>query len=180
MSESQAALLETAERLFGDVARGNGGDVWPKIAAIGFDGLLVGEDRGGFGGDWVDAFAVMRLAGACAVAAPVGEAIVAAWLCESAGFSTSSALVTLAQRAEGGVDASGRFSGRLEAAPWGRDAHGVLFDLDGAVARVAAADGRIERRENPAGEPRDTLVFEGAQLERGASRHRAATALKQS
>ncbi|QGZ96210.1 acyl-CoA dehydrogenase family protein [Terricaulis silvestris] len=167
MSESQPLLLETAERLFAELVRADGGDGWAKVAEIGLDGLLVGEGRGGFGGDWVDAFAVMRLAGAHAVAAPVGEAIVAAWLCESAGFSDVAGVTTIASRAKGSIDPRGRFSGRIEAAPWGRDAGAVVFDLDGAVARVARTDGRVEQRQNPAGEPRDVLECDGVPIERG-------------
>ena len=38
--------------------------------------LLVPEDKRGFGGDWGDLFAVLRLAGIHALAAPLGETIV--------------------------------------------------------------------------------------------------------
>jgi acyl-CoA dehydrogenase len=166
MSESQALLLETAERLFADLTR-DSVDAWAKVAEVGLDGLLVAEDAGGFGGDWSDAFAVIRLAGAHAVAAPIGEAIVTARLCERAGFTASQGLQTLAPRAEGRVDAQGRFTGRIESAPWGRDARATVFDFDGGVARAAVADARLEQRESPAGEPRDSLVFEAAPIERG-------------
>lgn len=167
MSENQSLLLDTAERLFADMALDDSSDAWAKVAEVGLDGLLVAEEAGGFGGDWADAFAVLRLAGAYAVSAPVGEAIVAARLCERAGFAALQGLQTLAPRAEGGIDAQGRFSGRIEAAPWGRAARAVVFELDGRLARVTVADARLEQRENPAGEARDALVFEGAPVERG-------------
>jgi acyl-CoA dehydrogenase len=153
--------------LFADLARDDGGDAWAKVAEIGLDGLLVAEESGGFGGDWQDAFALFRLAGASAVAAPAGEAIVAARLCERAGFAAADGMQAIAPRAEGRIDRQGRFTGRVEGAPWARFARSVVFDLDGGVARVAVSDGRLEQQQNPAGELRDTLAFEAAAIERG-------------
>ncbi|MGE0742386.1 MAG: acyl-CoA dehydrogenase family protein [Hyphomonadaceae bacterium] len=163
MSESRALIVESAERLFaepvGDFAVG-----WSKVAELGFDALLVAESAGGFGGDWADAFAVLRIAGAHAAPLPVGEAVVAAHIAALAGWKSQGGLQTLAPRAVGAAD-GGRFTGCLEAAPWGADATHIVFDLDGGVARVAVADARVERCENPAGEPRDTLTFDGATVE---------------
>jgi acyl-CoA dehydrogenase len=167
MSESQSLLLESANRVFADLGD-DPGAAWAKVAELGFDSLLAPEAEGGFGGDWADAFAVVARLGA-AQAAPValGEAIVAAHVAARAGFARRDGMQTIAAQAEGRLDGKSRFTGRIAAAPWGGEATSVLFDLDGGVARMAVADARLERRVNPAGEPRDTLVYEVAPVERG-------------
>lgn len=168
MSESRGPLLESAERLFSSLNGGeNYADAWAQVSALGFAELLAPEGAGGFGGDWGDAFAVTRLAGAHALALPLGEAIVAARICGDAKFAVGDGLATLAPRVDATLDPKGRLTGRLHAAPWGREATQVVFDLDGGVACAAVADARVERGANPAGEPRDTLVFEGATVQRG-------------
>jgi acyl-CoA dehydrogenase len=169
MSDAQALLLQSAERVFVDIAREEGdfASSWAKAAALGLDGLLTPEAEGGFGGDWADAFAVLRLAGLHTVALPVGEAMVAARIGAHAGFAPVDGLTTIAGRAEGVIDAKQRFTGQVEATPWGGDAAAVLFEFDGGAARASVSDARVVRRANPAGEPRDVLTFEAASLEQG-------------
>jgi acyl-CoA dehydrogenase len=128
--------------------------------------LLVAESQDGFGGDWGDAFAVLRCAGAHAVALPVGEAIVAARLSADAGFGRAG-LPTLAGRVVGEIDAKGRFNGRLGATPGVGEAQTVLFDWSGAIGCANVRDARVERGANPAGEERAALVFEGAVVQTG-------------
>lgn len=168
MSESQPLLLETAERLFAEVNAAAFDAAWAKTSELGLDGLLVSESEGGFEGDWDDAFAVVRRAGAHVLAMPVGEAIVAAHLATGAGFPRDG-FATLAARAVGDIDVKGYFSGRLEASAWGGDARNVLFDTPEGLACAAVADARVERRLNPAGDARDTLIFDGASVRRADS-----------
>ena len=60
MSEQRTLLCDTAEAVFAEaVVEG----IAP-IETAGFVQLLVSEADGGFGGDWGDVFAVLRLAGA--------------------------------------------------------------------------------------------------------------------
>ena len=69
-------IAEMAGRLFGDLAarRGEGFEaIWRPVEEAGFASLLIGEERGGFGGGWQEMFLVQRLAGYHALAAPVGE-----------------------------------------------------------------------------------------------------------
>lgn len=72
MSAGRDMLCETAEAVFA------GASDMAAVEAAGFASLLLPEAEGGFGGDWGDAFAVMRIAGARAPALPIGEAIVTA------------------------------------------------------------------------------------------------------
>ncbi len=71
MSAQRSLLVDTARAVF---ARATDQGMAPIIEA-GFAGLLVSEADGGFGGDWGDVFAVMRVAGSMALREPVGEAI---------------------------------------------------------------------------------------------------------
>ena len=61
MTAMRAQLVATAEALFASTPD------WAAIEAAGFVQLLVPEADGGFGGDWGDCFAVLQVAGACAL-----------------------------------------------------------------------------------------------------------------
>lgn len=162
MSESRELLVATAERLFASPALS-----WSDVVDAGFPLLLVREDDGGFGGDYGDAFAVLRLTGFHAVRQPVAETIVATAATASAGLPLVDDLTTFAV-AVSGERAADRFTGALAAAPWGEDATHLVFDIEGAVVRIASADAvSVEPGLNPAGEPRVTLRFEGAPVEIG-------------
>jgi acyl-CoA dehydrogenase len=162
MSDEQNLLIETADRLFADLAGRRSEDfdaLWAHIEQAGFPSLLIAEEDGGFGGSWGDAFAVIRLAGYHALPLPAGEAIVAAWL-----LNRADRLATVAPRTEGRLTGD-RFAGVLHAVPWGRHAADVLADIDGKIIRLAVADAKIERQANPADEPRDTLRFDNVAAE---------------
>ena len=81
MSEQRAMLVDTANAVFAE-AKTRG---FAPIAQAGFESLLIDENQGGFGGDWGDLFAVMRVSGDLALAEPVGEAIILARLSRDAG-----------------------------------------------------------------------------------------------
>ena len=166
MSESQSLLLESATRAFAEIKGAeNFSAAWDVISALGFEGLLLSEGEGGFGGDWSDSFAVLRAAGADAVALPLGEALTAAKLIAASGAQALPGWATLAPSASGTIDTSGRFTGRAPSAPWGAEATAIVFDLDGKLAVASTKVARIERLKNPAGEARDTLIFEAAPVQ---------------
>ena len=68
MSDARVLLCDTARAVF---AEGRAG----ALAEAGFDQLLVAEADGGFGGDWGDVAAVLRIAGGVDPALPVAESI---------------------------------------------------------------------------------------------------------
>ena len=72
MSEQRTLLCDTAEAVFAEAVT----EGIAPIEAAGFAQLLVPEADGGFGGDWGDVFAVLRIAGAKVPHLPVGELIV--------------------------------------------------------------------------------------------------------
>jgi acyl-CoA dehydrogenase len=165
MSEEQSMLIEAADRLFGDLAGKRDAefaDLWGPVEEGGFPLLLVPEEKGGFGGSWRDAFAVLRLAGYHALPLPVGEAIVAAWLLGRAGLEQPEGLVTLAPRIDGKLN-DGRFTGSVGSVPWGSEAAAIIAVLDGQLIVLTGSDATsIEPHRNPAEEPRDTLHFDDA------------------
>lgn len=96
MSEQRTLLCDTAEAVFAEAASAGMG----PIEAAGFAQLLIPEKDGGFGGDWGDVCAVLRIAGAKVPHLPVGEMIIGAELSRPIG-----AFVRVAQAA-GAMDAA--------------------------------------------------------------------------
>jgi acyl-CoA dehydrogenase len=87
MSEHRQLLTDMAEGLFAELSGADFAAAWPRLEEAGFAGLLVGEEQGGFGGDWGDLFAVLRLAGAQVLSVPLGETIVAHKVLGDAGIA---------------------------------------------------------------------------------------------
>jgi acyl-CoA dehydrogenase len=161
MSDTRNLLLETATGLFSDVRDAEYEKAWQLIAHAGFGSLLVSEEAGGFGGDWGDAFEVLRVAGGVALPLPIGEWIVGAHLIAKAGFAIGEGAIGFASRAEGAVE-HGRFIGTLARVPCGRHARAVVTALERRLVVVDATSATIECGYNAADEPRDTLRFNGA------------------
>lgn len=171
MSESRSLLVETADRLFGDLVGDRAlafGDVWGALDEAGFPVLLLPEAQGGFGGDWGDLHAVARLAGRHALAAPLADAALASWLASDAGLSLWSGLGVISPDLSGRLDQN-RFSGVARAVPWAGHATVVLGRFEDRLIRLDRADATIEEGVNPAGEPRPTLTFDNASCETAPS-----------
>lgn len=168
MSESLSLLCESAEKLFRDLVNRQApiAEIWGEIEAAGFPLLLTPECEGGFGGDWEDAFAVLRVAGVHALSAPLAEAIAASQAARIAQWPPRDGLAVLATRASGTLS-NGAFTGEVSA-PWGRAAAHVIARLDGRVVRLAAANASCSEGANPAGEPRDVLRFDSSPVEEAA------------
>ena len=96
MSEQRTLLCDTAEAVFAEAATKG----MAPMEAAGFGQLLVSEAEGGFGGDWGDMFAVLRIAGAKVPHLPVGELIVGTEISRPIG-----AFIRVAQAA-GAMDAA--------------------------------------------------------------------------
>ena len=138
MSENRALLTDMAEGLFAELTGADFAATWPRLAEAGFATLLVPEEKGGFGGDWGDLFAVLRLAGSHALAAPLGETIVAHKVLTDAGINPP----------EGAI---GLLDG--DRVSFGRHCGAVL----GAGKLLAGAICDWHEGESPDGNPRDRL-----------------------
>lgn len=75
MSENRDALIEMADGLFAQLRGAPSSIARAKLEEAGFALLFVPEDDGGFGGDWGDFAAVLRLAGVHALGEPLGELV---------------------------------------------------------------------------------------------------------
>lgn len=144
MSENRDQLAEMADGLFAQLRGQDFAQSWTQLEEAGFGLLLLPEDKGGFGGDWGDLAAVMRLAGKRALAAPLGEHVLAQYLLHEAGVER-----------EGFVAIQSGAS-----VPWGRAASGVVVAQDGALA---LASGDVSEGTSAAGEPRDRLAVTNSQ-----------------
>lgn len=156
-------------------------ELWALVQAAGLPLAPVPEDAGGGGADQADAFAVARLAAASALPLPLGETgLLAGHALSQAGLAVPSGPLAAVW---GGVraqrdDDTVQLSGTARRVPWGAQAErvAVLAEAsDGLV--VCAVDPQAcspQRRANLAGEPRDTLVFDGVLV--GAGDHAPAPA----
>jgi acyl-CoA dehydrogenase len=152
----RAQLVASAQALFATAPD------WPTLVEAGFVQLLVPEADGGFGGDWGDAFAVLQVAGATALAQPLGEAMLAAHLLARAGVVAPAGLVSIGNG--GGALSGERFTGWVAAVPFGREAAAVLATVDTGgddqVLMLLPA-GAVTAGSSPAGEPRDRIDYAG-------------------
>jgi len=161
-------IAEMAARLFGDLAarRGDGFEaIWRPVEEAGFASLLIGEERGGFGGGWQEMFLVQRLAGFHAVPAPVGESALAAHLLGETDAPCGAGFATIAAGCAGAFFGD-RFTGRLSGIPWGRSAGCVVAGHGDGLFAVGVGEGAITPGENMAGEPRDALELRGVPVVR--------------
>jgi acyl-CoA dehydrogenase len=168
MSENYSMLVDTADRLFADLAADPAlpfATLWTQITDSGFPELLVPEDAGGAAGDWLDAVAILRLAGYHALPAPLGEAILAARLVADCNLPPEEGLTSIASTGAGEL-AGDCFTGRLQAVAWGRWAKCIVTVVDGKLLRLRRADAAaIRESHSPAGDPRDTLDFLAAPVD---------------
>jgi acyl-CoA dehydrogenase len=171
-------LLETAERAFADTCThetiqaaerdGWAPAIWETAAGIGLPWIGVPEDRGGAGGTVADGVAVLGVAGRHAAPIPLAETgLLAGWLLSAAGLPVGHGPNTLVPgRAEDDLSLVGdRLHGAAHRVAWARAAERIVALVDGKVVAIAPSRARIEPVSNLAGEPRDTVVFEGAAVD---------------
>ena len=146
MSENRILLTDMAEGLFAELAGADFATAWPRLTEAGFSTLLVPEEAGGFGGDWGDLCAVLRLAGSHALATPLGETIVAHKLLAEAGIAAPEGAIALLDR---------------DYANFGRDCAGVLATGDGGLRLYPQSALTLTEGTSPDGNPRDKVAFTG-------------------
>jgi acyl-CoA dehydrogenase len=177
-----AMLRETADRLFQahcDAATQRAADqgtwpagLWAAVEEAGLHRALVPEAAGGFGVEVADALSLLKVAGAHAVPVPLAETMLASWLLAGAGLAIPDGALTIGpvRDGEGLTLTQGRqVSGTLTRIPWAHDVARMVVLVDGHVALVGRESWSIERGENIAHEPRDTVRFDGPALAAGAT-----------
>ena len=147
MSEARDPLTDMAEGLFGELAGQDFAAAWPRLTEAGFETLLVPEETGGFGGDWGDLAALLKIAGAKRLGLPLAETVIARWLLAKAGVAAPDGLIT--------------FAAHTHRTPWGRHAAAVIVQSADGCALYPAAACTWDHGRSPAGEPRDALTLTG-------------------
>ena len=173
---ADSILIETAERLFGDIitpqvlAAAEQGDfpraAWDALAEAGLHLGLLPESAGGFGVPADEALGLLRVAGRHALPLPLAETMLACWLLSSAGIPVPEGPLTIAPGTGLTLSRDGakwHIAGSARGVAWGRDAEAlvVLADVDGHPHIALLSGGySIEERLNIAREPRNTLVID--------------------
>ena len=129
--------------------------LWSQLEELGLTRLTAAEDRGGSGGTWADAAALLGLAAGAAAPVPLAENdLLADWLLATARLPNDGGIRTVCRPSLAGV---------ARDVPWGRDAdHVVALWADRGrltVTDVPVSRTTMERRRNVAGEPSDTVTF---------------------
>lgn len=138
---------------------------WAPFTELGLHLVGVDESAGGSGGSFSDLMALAELVGQHAADLPVAETTTAAWALAQAGLpidpAASYSLPVGPTSLEIGDD--GTVSGTLAEVPWGGSVDLVVTVLaDGRTVVVATADASVRGGVDLAGQPRDTLVINGA------------------
>jgi alkylation response protein AidB-like acyl-CoA dehydrogenase len=167
----------TIERIFSDLvspalihqcaAGAWPGELWNTLEDAEMTFAAVPEALGGAGATWEDTFTLVRAAGAHAVPAPFSDALLANWLLGKAGLQPTKGPLAIAAHSELSF-VKGHASGRLEKVPWGRDLKQIIGIAAGPVPQLVVLDtasaAQLDLRANLAGEPRDTVIFDRAQV----------------
>ncbi|MFV0646009.1 MAG: acyl-CoA dehydrogenase family protein [Sphingomonadaceae bacterium] len=162
MNDEQRMLADMANELFAslgpDSSMENG---WQSVEDVALPGLLLDEDKGGFGGSWEDALIVFRLAGYHAVALPVAEAAIAAALAGQA-----EGRGTIASGSEGVIEGN-RFHGTITGACHADGAGFIIAPAPDHGSMIVQTEGStVNAGHNIAGESRDRLVCHEMEIRR--------------
>ncbi|HEX2464037.1 MAG TPA: acyl-CoA dehydrogenase family protein [Thermoanaerobaculia bacterium] len=155
--------------------------LWQAIEDSGLDLALVPEEKGGAGVSCYDAAAILRVAGAAAAPAPLADSMIARRLLAACGLEADPGPLALAQVDDGEdgatprVERSGegfRLDGEVRAVPFARHAVAIVVPVvspEGPrLAVVTRGRAALTEDTNLAGEPRDTVRFDGVALEPAA------------
>ncbi|HEX3863884.1 MAG TPA: acyl-CoA dehydrogenase family protein [Stellaceae bacterium] len=171
-------IVDTATRIFADLCEPNTINdaekgTWPKALwdALEESGLpltWVPDTLGGAGAEMTDGFAVLRAAGRAAAPVPLAETLLAGWLLAQGNIEAPAGPMAIAPIYEDGhINLAGnKLQGRARHVPYARNAqHIAVLAFSGdtpTVALVAADAVAISQGTSLAGEPRDTITFDGA------------------
>lgn len=176
MSGADPLLVETIERLLGEVCRpdeieraelsGWSQAAWAAVAEAGFAWVGIDEAAGGSGGSLHDLSAILRAVGRHAAPVPLAEtALLGGWCLASAGIPLPPGPLTVVEPATAILVADGRL--RFDAvAAWARHAERIVVVTDGSsgsmVVSLRPDQVTLTPGANLAGEARDRVVADVA------------------
>jgi acyl-CoA dehydrogenase len=178
VSESENIVVETAERMFADLADAQSiiasrsdawkAPVWDALADAGLTLPWIDEALGGAGADLATGFALLQAAGRAALAVPLAETMIAGWLLARAGLSSPAGAMTVAPAQPNGritLSADGTLNGRARNVPFAADARHIAVlasTADGAlaIALVETAACQIAAGNTLAGDAVNGVTFD--------------------
>jgi acyl-CoA dehydrogenase len=177
VSESENIVVETAEKIFADLADAQTinhdkkgewkAPLWKALSEAGLPLSWVGEDCGGSGASLAEGFGVIGAAGRFAIAVPLAETMLAGWLLAQARISSPEGEMTVAPASPKDritLNADGTLSGRARGVPFAKAAKHIAVLATGtngvSIALVDAGAVRIETGLTLANDNSDTVTFD--------------------
>jgi alkylation response protein AidB-like acyl-CoA dehydrogenase len=180
VAESENIVVETAEKIFSDLADPQAinsdkagawkAPLWQALTEAGLPLSWVAEDCGGSGASIADGFALLGAAGRFAIAVPLAETMLAGWLLAQGKIASPQGEMTIAPASPKDritANADGTLTGRARGVPFAKSAKHVAVLASGgggpAIALVDAAHLRIEAGLNLGNDDSDTVTFDRVQ-----------------
>jgi acyl-CoA dehydrogenase len=177
VAESENIVVETAEKIFADLADAQNinndktgawkAPLWQALTEAGLPLAWVGEEFGGSGTSLAEGFGVIGAAGRHAIAVPLAETMLAGWLLAQAKIASPEGEMTVAPASPKDritANADGTLSGRARAVPFAKQARHIAVLASGAsgvsIALVDASKVRIETGLGLGGDDSDTVTFD--------------------
>jgi acyl-CoA dehydrogenase len=181
VAESENIVVETAEKIFADLADAQTinhdktgawkAPLWQALTDAGLPLAWVPEDCGGSGASLAEVFGVLGAAGRFAIAVPLAETMLAGWLLAQAKIASPDGEMTVAPASPKGnlkdritLNADGTLSGRARGVPFAKQAKHIAVLASGhggtSIALVDAAKVRIETGLTLANDNSDTVTFD--------------------
>jgi acyl-CoA dehydrogenase len=173
VAESENIVVETAEKIFSDLAdaqtinRDKKGDwkapLWQALSEAGLPLAWVPEEQGGSGASLAEGFAVLNAAGRHAIAVPLAETMLAGWLLAQAKISSPEGEMTVVPATPKDritLNADGTLSGRARSVPFAKAAKHFAVLAGNSIALVDASKCRIESGIGLGGDNSDTVVLD--------------------
>ncbi|MGH6994359.1 MAG: acyl-CoA dehydrogenase family protein [Stellaceae bacterium] len=183
--DSDHIVAEAATRIFADLAdpqtvnrAANGAwkvPLWQSLTEVGLPLAWLPESLGGSGAGMADGFAILGVAGRCALAVPLAETLLAGWLLARAGLQAPPGSMTVAPArplTRVTLARNGTLSGRVHGVPFAADVDHIAVlaegDAGATIALVAAKDCRVDAGANLAGDANNAVSFDGVKPLRSA------------
>jgi acyl-CoA dehydrogenase len=180
VAESENIVVETAERIFSDLADAQTinsdkagswkAPLWQALTEAGLPLAWVSEDLGGSGASLAEGFGVLSAAGRFAIAVPLAETMLAGWLlaqCKTASPDGEMTVIPASPKDRIALNADGSLSGRARGVPFAKEAKhfAVLAHGNGgtSIALVDAGKCRIEACLNLGYDHSDTVTLDKVQ-----------------
>ena len=181
--ETSQLLSDTAEKLFSDHVTKNciidaekgtwPDELWSEVIANGFNLILVPEELGGVGGNWMNAGILFKASGRYQAPIPLAENIVASYILSLAGISQpTDSILTILNGAF--VAENDLLSGSSPRTPFASySTHGVVLYKDGSDLKIGLVElnkSNIKENYNMALESRGHIDLDKEPIIKSANR----------